>query len=338
MSTEMNKLHQLISNKRILVTGGTGSIGSHLVEQIIKYHPKQLIILNKDDSKQFMMQQKLGSLPNVKFFLGDIRDLQTIDYVMRGIDIVFHAAALKQVPVCEENPFEAVKTNVIGSENVIRSAIIHKVQKVINISTDKAVNPTNTMGATKLISEKLFKQANFLVNNHCTCFSSVRFGNVIGSRGSVIPLFLEQVKAGEPITVTDPGMTRFIMSIPEAVKLTLMASVYSMGGEIFILKMKAFRMKDLITALKSYMFDKYQAQISVKHIGVRSGEKLYEELLTADEAQHVYENNALYVVNATNIAINLEEFQLANLSTYRSDSAQFISLKSLKNIIADYDN
>lgn len=289
-------IQDYFKKKVILVTGGTGSIGQRIVSSLLKYEPKKIIIFNKDDSKQYLMKQNYFKCPNVDFILGDIRDYDSVEYATRGIDIIFHAAALKQVPICEEHPFEAIQTNVLGSENVIRASIFNKVKKVINVSTDKAVNPTNTLGVTKLLSEKLFYNANLLLNNNHTIFCSVRFGNVINSRGSVIPLFIDQAKVGKPITVTDPKMTRFIMSISDAANLTLKSAYYSQGGETFIFKMQSLEILKLAETIKKYYKRKGINSPPVKSIGIRTGEKLYEELICFNEKERVVEDKELYVV------------------------------------------
>lgn len=295
MPASQNDLHHFFRNKKILVTGGTGSIGEKIVSTLLQYDPQQVVIFSKDDSNQYLMQQKYNH-PSLHFCLGDIRDKQRVEYITRGIDYIFHAAALKQVPVCEDNPYEAVKTNIIGSENLIRASILNQVKKVVNISTDKAINPSNTMGATKLIAEKLFKQANTMLKNRGTRFCSVRFGNVIGSRGSVLPIFLEQARKGLPLTITDLNMTRFVMTIEQAANLTLKALYYCTQGETYILRMDAFTMEQLIEAVKIFCKNEGLPACSIKHIGIRSGEKLHEELLTIDEANSALEDAELYVI------------------------------------------
>jgi FlaA1/EpsC-like NDP-sugar epimerase len=331
MTLTTKQLKQSFSNKRILVTGGTGSIGENIVSTLLQYNPKQ------DDSKQYLMQQKFSQASSLSYYLGDIRDYQSVEYVTRGIDIVFHVAALKQVPVCEENPFEAVKTNIIGSENLIKACIANKVKKVVNVSTDKAVNPSNTMGATKLIAEKLFKNANTLINNENTRFSSVRFGNVVGSRGSVIPLFLEQAKSGGPLTVTEPNMTRFFMTIPEAVNLTLKAACYSIGGETFIFKMNAVKISDLAEAVKGYCQIKGIEIPVIRQIGIRPGEKLYEELMYQDEIAHVVEDEELYVILHSSQKRNFLHFSPSSIQAYRSDQIKTVNQTNLISLLHQMD-
>lgn len=324
------ELTSFYKNKKILVTGGTGSIGEKVVESLLRYAPNRIIIFSKDDSRQYLMKQKYHFAQNIQYILGDIRDKDDVEYATRGIDYIFHAAALKQVPVCEDNPFEAVKTNVIGSENVIQAALSNRVRKVVNISTDKAINPSNTMGATKLLAEKLFSQANQKVNNDQTHFCSVRFGNVIGSRGSVLPIFLEQAKKGDPLTITDLQMTRFFMTIQQAAELTLKAAYYSKNGETFILRMNAFRIKELQQAVHMYCENEKIPLPKEKKIGIRPGEKLHEQLITEEEALHAWEDPELFViVPMKSKHAKFLHFKKSSFSDYRSDQIKPLSAKQL---------
>jgi FlaA1/EpsC-like NDP-sugar epimerase len=288
----------MFSNKTILVTGGTGSIGSEIVRQLLYYNPKSIRIFSRDESKQFFMQQELYEYDNIRYLIGDVRDKQRLLYATEGVDYVFHAAALKHVPSCEYNPFEAVKTNVIGVQNVIEAALENEVQRVISISTDKVVNPMNTMGATKLLSEKLISAADYYKGAHKTIFSCVRFGNVMGSRGSVIPLFKEQIRSGTPITLTDRRMTRFMMSIPQAATLVLKAAKYARGGELFILKMPSLNILDLAEVLIEDYEKTYGVKFEqgIREIGIRPGEKLYEELMTLDESARALCNDEMFLI------------------------------------------
>jgi len=323
-------------DKKILVTGGTGSIGQCIVTTLLECDPKKLIIFNKDDSRQYLMKQVFLNYSNIDFILGDIRDYDSVEYATRGIDIVFHVAALKQVPICEDHPFEAVKTNILGSENVIKSCIVNKVKKVINVSTDKAVNPTNTMGATKHIAEKLFYNANLLLNNHQTIFCSVRFGNVINSRGSVIPLFIDQVKSGKALTITDPKMTRFIMSITDAAQLTLKSAFYSKGGETFIFKMKSIEILTLAKTLKKYYEKKGFNIPQIKSIGKRTGEKLFEELISFHESERVVEDNVLYVVLPEGCS-SFYHFTKTSTPILRSDQIESIDEREIIKLLDGYE-
>ncbi|WP_026691181.1 SDR family NAD(P)-dependent oxidoreductase [Alteribacter aurantiacus] len=331
-----SRIKTFLKNKNILVTGGTGSIGGQIVSALLEYEPKKIVVFNKDDSKQFLMKEKYRPNPKLFFILGDIRDYSAIEYATRNIDLVFHVAALKQVPVCEDHPFEAVKTNIIGSENVIRACIKNKVKKVVNVSTDKAVNPTNTMGATKLISEKLFSNANNQLNNKDTVFCSVRFGNVINSRGSVIPLFMKQAKEGKPLTVTDPEMTRFFMSISEAAELTLKSIYYAKGGETFIFKMKALKLHQLTEAIQSFCQQKKLPLPDVIEIGSRPGEKKYEELLHAHETERLYEDDELFVI-LPEVLPSYHHFKPSSQLSNRSDHVPSINKSEIIHILEQLD-
>jgi FlaA1/EpsC-like NDP-sugar epimerase len=293
------KLQNTFKGKKILVTGGTGCIGSEIVKNLLKYDPKVVRIFSNDEDATFNMSQEIGKAEDRRFLIGDIRDKERLIRAMKDIDIVYHAAALKHVPLCEYNPFEAIKTNVLGTQNVIESALINGVKKVINISTDKAVNPVNTMGATKLLAEKLIIDANFYKGKSRTIFSCVRFGNVLFSRGSVVPLFERQIKNKKMVTITDPEMTRFMMSIDDTIDLVFKATLIAKGGEIFILKMPVLKISDLVdVAIKKYT-EKYgykPDEIKKKIIGVRPGEKVYEELMTETEAKNAFETKELLIV------------------------------------------
>jgi FlaA1/EpsC-like NDP-sugar epimerase len=292
-------MENIFKNKNILVTGGTGSIGSEIVRLVLKYNPKVVRIFSRDESKQFELEQEIGHNENVRFLIGDIRDKDRLQRAFEDIDIVFHAAAMKHVPACEYNPFEAVKTNVMGTQNVIDAALKNNVEKVDAISTDKAASPISTMGATKLLAEKLIIDANNYKGHRKVVFSCVRFGNVMGSRGSVIPLFENQIRKGGPVTVTDPEMKRFIMSISQAVDLVFKATKISQGGEIFIFKMPVIKLGDLTKVMIEYLAPKYghkPEEIKIKNIGIRNGEKMYEHLMTVEEAQCAYETEDMFIV------------------------------------------
>lgn len=284
-------------NKKVLVTGGSGSIGKKIVKELIKYDVDVIRVLDNNETELFNLENDLNS-SKIKVFVGDIKDSQRLKSLFKDIDIIFHAAAYKHVPLCEYNPLDAVKTNVLGSQNVIDMAILCDVKKVILISTDKAVHPANVMGATKFLAERLMMAAS-AYSDDGTKFSCVRFGNVLNSRGSVIPLFKKQLKQGGPITLTDEDMTRFIMNIYQASKLILQAGMLSQGGEIFILKMPAFKLSDLVDAMIEFYAPVYgynPEEIDVKIIGKRPGEKLYEELMTSDEMLTAYDNGDLFII------------------------------------------
>ena len=284
-------------NKKVLVTGGSGSIGKKIVKELIKYDVDVIRVLDNNETELFNLENDLNS-SKIKVFVGDIKDSQRLKSLFKDIDIIFHAAAYKHVPLCEYNPLDAVKTNVLGTQNVIDMAIKKKKKKVILISTDKAVHPANVMGATKFLAERLMMAAS-AYSDDGTKFSCVRFGNVLNSRGSVIPLFKKQLKQGGPITLTDEDMTRFIMNIYQASKLILQAGMLSQGGEIFILKMPAFKLSDLVDAMIEFYAPVYgynPEEIDVKIIGKRPGEKLYEELMTSDEMLTAYDNGDLFII------------------------------------------
>jgi FlaA1/EpsC-like NDP-sugar epimerase len=289
----------MFRGKNILVTGGTGSIGSGIVRKVLQYEPEVVRVLSNDENGLFNLEQELPGYPNLRFLVGDVKDKERLQRAIENIDFVFHAAALKHVPLCEYNPFEAVKTNVIGTQNLIEVAMEVEVEKLITISTDKAVNPVNVMGATKLLAERLTISANYYKGERKTAFSCVRFGNILDSRGSVVPLFIEQIAKGGPVTVTDPNMTRFVMSIPKAVDLVLKAAEITQGGEIFILKMPALRIGDLAEVVIEELAPRYghaPGNISIKITGRREGEKNHEELLTEDEAVNARETEDMFVI------------------------------------------
>jgi UDP-N-acetylglucosamine 4,6-dehydratase len=294
-------LSRLFEGRTILVTGGTGSIGSAIVEAILRYEPKAVRVLSRDDTKQFELGQRLHGEKRLRFLIGDVRDRVRMLRATSGVDLVFHAAALKHIPACEFNPFEATETNVRGTQNVIEAAIDAGVERVLTISTDKAVDPANVMGATKLLSERLMAAAQAYRGTAETRFAAVRFGNVIGSRGSLIPLIRSQIAAGGPLTVTDPEMTRYFMPIAESVRLCLTAMERMEGGEVFILKMPRIRVGDLVQVLiEAYapLYGRQAAGIEIETIGRRAGEKADEVLLSADEAKEAIEHGDMYVVPA----------------------------------------
>ncbi len=282
-------------NKVVLVTGGTGSIGSEIVKQLLKFQPKQVRVLSRNDSRQYQLFENLDHPENVRMFIGDIRDKDRLDLAFQDVDIIFHAAALKQVPLCEYNPFEAVKTNIIGSQNVIEVALKHKVKKVIAISTDKAANPANVMGVSKLMMEKLFINTNLFSYGQNTLLSCIRFGNVAWADGSVLPVWDQQVKRTGTLRLTDNKMTRFMMSIGQAVTLVLKAAELTQGGEIFILKMPSVKIKDLAKIfLQKYHPNK---KVALTVVGNRPGDKIHESLINSEEKNGlVYANRKMFII------------------------------------------
>lgn len=276
-----------LADAAILVTGGTGSFGNRLVETVLARHrPRRLVVLSRDELKQSEMQARLRH-PALRFFLGDVRDRERLVRAMHGVDVVVHAAALKQIPACEYNPFEAIQTNVMGAKNVIEAAIDTGVRRVIALSTDKAVNPVNLYGATKLCAEKLFVQANSYGFPRGTTFSCVRYGNVLGSRGSVIPVFQAQ-RVNGTVTVTDTKMTRFWITLAQGVDFVIRCLDLMRGGEIFVPKLPSARILDLVEAVAP------DCRIDVQ--GIRPGEKLHEVLVSEDEARQSVELPGMYVI------------------------------------------
>lgn len=294
----------MLNGKSILITGGTGSFGKAATKYILReYEPSRLVIFSRDEFKQSQMQKQfgMGRYSCIRYFIGDIRDRDRLSLAMQGIDYVIHAAALKQIPSCEYNPFEVVKTNILGTQNVIAAALQNCVKVAVLLSSDKAVHPINLYGATKLCAEKLFVRGNVYVpQDQDTRFACVRYGNVVGSRGSVIPLFLRQKALGE-LTITDERMTRFWLTLEEAVDLALRACVFAKGGEVFVPRLPSMRIIDLAYAIAP----------GVRHkvIGIRPGEKLHETLISTDEVAQTVEFENLYVILPRSVKDVLEEWR-----------------------------
>lgn len=292
-------LDEAFHNKTVLVTGGTGSIGREIVRQVLNYGPRVVRVYSRNEYNQYMMRKDFNDRPDLRFMIGDVRDRERLMRACEDVEVLFHASALKHVEVCEYNPFEAVKTNVSGTQNVVEAALDYNMELLVGISTDKAVSPTNTMGATKLLSERVVLAANKYKGDRRTRFTVIRFGNVLASRGSAIPRFIQQIRDGGPVTLTHRDMRRFFMSIPQAVELALTASLKSRGGDIYILKMPVLRIADLISALVEIYaprFGRQPAEIEVKEIGLLPGEKLYESLMTPEEALYASEFESYYQV------------------------------------------
>ncbi len=281
----------MLNNKTILVTGGTGSFGHHFTEYVLKhYQPRKIIIYSRDEFKQFQMRNRYGEYDDIlRFFIGDVRDKERMQRAMNGVDYVIHAAALKQVPACEYNPIEAIKTNVNGACNVIDAALDAGVEKVVALSTDKAVNPINLYGGTKLVSDKLFTAANAYSGENGTTFSVVRYGNVAGSRGSVIPFFQSIIDRGEKkLPITDHRMTRFWISLEQGVELVIKALEEARGGETFISKIPSFKITDLAEAMLP--------GCEKPEVGIREGEKLHEIMVTREDSLHTYEYDKHFII------------------------------------------
>lgn len=281
------------SNKVVLITGGTGSFGKKFIEIMLnEYHPAKIIVLSRDELKQYEMQISGKNHPCMRYFIGDIRDLERLRRAFQGVDIVVHAAALKQVPACEYNPFEAVKTNILGTQNVIDAALDAGVKKVFALSTDKAVNPVNLYGATKAAAEKLVVQSNAYSGGRETRLSCVRYGNVVGSRGSVVPIFLKQRNSGK-LTITDERMTRFWISLESGVRFVIRCIEQMRGGEVFVPKIPSMAVKDLAKAISP--------NAELIYTGIRPGEKLHEVLISDDEARNTIELDDMFVVQPSGV-------------------------------------
>lgn len=321
----------MFENKILLITGGTGSFGNAVLDRFLQTDIKEIRIFSRDEKKQDDMRKKYMN-PKIKFYIGDVRDIHSLKNAMYGVDYVFHAAALKQVPSCEFFPMEAVKTNIIGTENVVQSAIEAKVKKVICLSTDKAAYPINAMGISKAMMEKVFVSKSRTVDESETLICGTRYGNVMASRGSVIPLFIEQIKSGNPLTVTDPNMTRYLMSLEEAVELVVFAFENAHTGDIMVQKAPASTVGDLAQAIKElFSYDK-----EIKVIGTRHGEKLYETLLTKEEYIKAEEFDGYYRVPADNRDLNYGKYfedgsqALTEQQEYNSHNTKILTIPEIK--------
>jgi len=325
----------MLNNKSILITGGTGSFGKAFIRIILdSYNPSRVIVYSRDELKQHEMRMNGFDDSRLRYFIGDVRDKDRLTRAMSGVDIVVHAAALKQVPSCEYNPFEAVKTNINGAQNIIDAAIDANVKQVMALSTDKAVNPANLYGATKLCAEKIFCQGNAYSKPEGPFFSCVRYGNVIGSRGSVIPLFKEQKKTGK-ITLTDERMTRFWLTLDEAVELVLNGLKHMQGGEIFIPKIPSMKLVDLAEAIAP--------ECEIEAIGIRPGEKLHEILLTEEESRTTIDYNMMYVIMPNRLWWKQKNYtdgkKLPENFQYSSNNNQkWMSVDDLRNITRETPN
>jgi FlaA1/EpsC-like NDP-sugar epimerase len=289
-----------LKGKRVFVTGACGTIGRELVRQLLADHDvEELIGIDNNESELFFTEQHMSKHDNARFFLADVRDSKKLSRLMKKINVVFHTAAFKHVILCERSPFEAIQTNINGVQNVISAANENHVERVVFTSSDKAVNPTNVMGTSKLMGERLMTAANSNKRNSGPLFVSTRFGNVLGSRGSVILIFREQIKKGGPVTLTDPDMTRFIMSIKEAVRLVIDSASLACGGEVFITKMPVIRIQDLARVMIQELAPRFgynPENINIENIGVKPGEKMYEELMNTEETRRTWELPNYFVV------------------------------------------
>jgi UDP-N-acetylglucosamine 4,6-dehydratase/5-epimerase len=329
----------MFKDKTLLITGGTGSFGNAVMKRFLDTDIKEIRIFSRDEKKQDDMR-KIYKNDKLKFYLGDVRDLASVKNAMHGVDYIFHAAALKQVPSCEFFPLEAVKTNVIGTENVLTGAIESGVKKVICLSTDKAAYPINAMGISKAMMEKVFVAKAKTIDANRTLICGTRYGNVMASRGSVIPLFIEQIKSGQPLTVTDPNMTRFLMSLEEAVELVVFAFENAMAGDIMVQKAPASTIGDLAQAIKEL----FNVDNEIKVIGTRHGEKLYETLLTREEHVVAEDLDGFYRVPADNRDLNYDKYfvegdkKLSVEGEYNSHNTQRLNIEQIKDklLMLDY--
>ncbi|MCL2146430.1 MAG: polysaccharide biosynthesis protein [Synergistaceae bacterium] len=329
-------------NKKVLLLGGTGTVGECILQKLLSLDVKTVRVFSRDEHKQFAMQNRYQDR-RLRFLLGDVRDPDRVLKAAEDIDVIFNLAALKHVPACEYNPYEAVKTNVMGTQNVINAAVSQKVGHVILTSSDKAVSPTNAMGATKLLAERLISSAYYSQGAHKTAFCAVRFGNVMGSRGSVIPLFKEQIINSGKVTITDPSMTRFMMTCDEAAALTMQAATMAKYGEIFVLKMPTLRVGDLaevVIDLTSEKFNLDRSKVFTEVIGLRPGEKMYEELMTEEESEVAFDLAKMYMIPPQNFYNRYVEAdpQIKNApkGEYRSKDSTLLTKGEIERLLRSY--
>ena len=329
---------KFLKNKILMVTGGTGSFGSTIIKGLLKNNLKEIRIFSRDEKKQEDMRL-LYKNSKIKFYIGDVRTFESVNQAMKGVDYVFHAAALKQVPSCEFYPMEAVRTNILGTENVLNSAIENKVKRVVVLSTDKAVYPINAMGISKAMMERLIiAKANSYGNNK-TILCATRYGNVMGSRGSVMPLFINQIKKGKPLTITDPHMTRFMMSLEDSVNLVLYAFQHAKPGEIFVQKAPAATVADIARVMNEIFGKKEKVQI----IGTRHGEKLFESLLSREEMIRAKDMGRFYCIPSDIRDLNHAKYfiegqkSISKAEDYTSHNTERLNLKQLKRLIMSLD-
>jgi UDP-glucose 4-epimerase len=324
----------MFDNKVLMITGGTGSFGNTVLQRFLSTAVKEIRIFSRDEKKQEDMRIALAD-EKVKFYIGDVRDYESVSQAMVGVDYVFHAAALKQVPSCEFYPMEAVKTNVNGTENVLKAAIATGVKRVVVLSTDKAVYPINAMGISKALAEKVMVAKSRLIPESGPIVCATRYGNVMASRGSVIPLFIKQLKQGESLTVTDPNMTRFLMSLEDSVDLVLHAFQHAQQGDIFVQKAPASTIADLAVSLSEL----FQGDQPVKIIGTRHGEKLYESLISREEMAKAEDMDRYYRIPADNRDLNYNKFfiegeqQVSELDDYTSHNTERLDVQGIKSLL-----
>jgi UDP-N-acetylglucosamine 4,6-dehydratase/5-epimerase len=332
-----------VQGRRVLVTGGSGTIGSRLVDKLLEADAAVVRIFGRDETKQFYQRQRLGGRDDVRFLVGDVRDRDRLMRATEDIDVVFHCAALKHVESSEYNPFEATQTNIIGTQNVIDACLAADVDTMILTSSDKAANPTSVMGASKLVAEKLVTAANNYRGPHATTFASVRFGNVLGSRGSALELFARQVEAGGPVTVTDPTMTRFVMTTDRAVELALQAAGRARGGEVFVFKMPVATLADLVAATIEVVAERSgldPSTIETTPIAPRPGEKAYEELMTEEESTRARDIGEMYAVLPAieahpDVLDAYADAPRSPIGAYRSDTPEPMAAWDVRAVVAE---
>ncbi|MCY7307271.1 MAG: polysaccharide biosynthesis protein [Rhodoferax sp.] len=328
----------MFKDKVLLITGGTGSFGNAVLSRLLRSDLAEIRVFSRDEKKQEDMRLAVGN-DRVKFYIGDVRDYDSVHDALGGVDYVFHAAALKQVPSCEFYPMEAVRTNVLGAENVMRAAIANSVQRCVVLSTDKAVYPINAMGISKAMMEKLMVAKSRLSDSSKTILSATRYGNVMASRGSVIPLFLQQLKQGRPVTVTDPNMTRFLMSLEESVDLVLYAFKHAQPGDIFVQKAPASTVGDLAQA----MLELVHGSAGVKVIGTRHGEKLYETLVSREEMARSEDLGEYFRIPADSRDLNYDKYfvhgetEISRIDDYTSHNTRRLNVAQVKETLSNLD-
>ena len=323
---------QMFENNILLITGGTGSFGHAVLDRFLDTDVKEIRIFSRDEKKQDDMRTEYGNNPKIKFYIGDVRDVNSVKNAMHGVDYIFHAAALKQVPSCEFFPLEAAKTNIIGTDNVLSAAIEYGVKKIICLSTDKAAYPINAMGTSKAMMEKVVIAKSRTVDPSKTTICCTRYGNVMASRGSVIPRFVEQIKAGKPLTITEPAMTRFIMSLEEAVELVVFAFEHAENGDIMVQKAPACTIAVLAEAVKEL----FEPKAETKIIGIRHGEKMYETLLTKEECAHAEDMGDFFRVPCDKRDLNYEKYfdkgtpKEITVKEFNSDNTELLDIEAVK--------
>ncbi len=328
----------MFDNKILMITGGTGSFGHTVLKRFLDTNVKEIRIFSRDEKKQEDMRIELAN-DKVKFYIGDVRDYDSVSQAMIGVDYIFHAAALKQVPSCEFYPMEAVKTNVVGTENVLNAAPVNGVQRVVVLSTDKAVYPINAMGISKAMAEKVVVAKSRSISEAGPVVCCTRYGNVMASRGSVIPLFINQMKANQPLTVTDPNMTRFLMSLEDSVDLVIHAFEHAEQGDIFVQKAPASTLTDLAQALKEL----FQSESTIKIIGTRHGEKLYESLISREEMSKAQDLGRYYRIPADNRDLNYEKYfvegetHITEVDDYTSHNTHRLNVEEVKTLLLNLD-